>query len=137
MAATLRFLQQSRNRIMSRRRSQKLPLTAQFYQTTNMKLYNLQLNHARIDQQMDRSQCDKKDGCRRVRLQLHPSLNPKLRTTLKLQHILKALPQVQRMLIHWTVHPQRLHNGLRPPTSQEGNTQVTPEPRVISSLMGS
>ena len=43
--------------------------------------HSLHLKHARIDQQMDRSQCDKRDGCRQLRLQLHLNLNLNLQTS--------------------------------------------------------
>lgn len=96
---------------------------------------------------MDPSQCDKRGGCRQLRLQLHLNLNPNLKVQLltplkiqrtpKLPRILKARHQAQRMLTPSITHRQPLHNDLKIPTSLEGSTQIIPGPRVISNPMGS
>ena len=139
-------LHQSPNRIKSLRRSfLKLLRIDRFFRTISMKLRNLQLNHARIGQQMEQSQCDKKEGCHRPQLQSHLNLslklslrtNLKIKPILKLPSILKVLHPVPSILIHQIAHRQLLHNDLSPPANLEGNTQITPGPQAISNRMGS
>ena len=111
-----------------------------------MKLHNLRLKHARSDQQMERSQCDKRDGCPQHRLQLHLNLNlnfnlklqPILRIQLilKLLHTLKGLYQVQSILTHLIALPRPLHNDLRTPTNLEGSIRIILGPQAISNPMG-